>query len=149
MKKISMFFVGLAMIAFTACTSLSNSASSNAAAMLSGQQCASAISTLYNSYKSLGKVDLTNAANLSSAIIVATCYTQLKANKDDANYRKSFTAGAISAGTSIITPNNADAFTTALLAANGLSGLNSQTSTNTTTTTSSSTALTNLMKSIK
>ena len=87
MKRISMFFVGLAMIAFTACSTLSNSASTNTAAMLSGQQCAAAITTLYNSYKALGKIDLTNAANLSSALIVATCYTQLKANKNDANYR--------------------------------------------------------------
>ena len=148
MKRISMFFVGLAMIAFTACSTLSNSASTNTAAMLSGQQCAAAITTLYNSYKALGKIDLTNAANLSSALIVATCYTQLKANKGDANYRQAFTAGAISAGTSAITSTNADAFTTALLGASGLTGLNSQTATNTQTTTSSSTALTNIMKSL-
>ena len=126
MKKLSIILMSIAVLAFASCSSLQNAASSNTVAQASGQQCAMAASSLYQSYKSTGKLDITSGSNLTNALALITCYNQLKQNKGNADYRKAFTSGAISAGTSLITSANAEQFTNALLNATGLDNVNMQ-----------------------
>lgn len=116
--------MSFALLAFASCSTLQNVASSGSAATVSGQQCAVATNALYKTYKSTGKIALTDANNVSNILVVVTSYNQLKSHKGDANYRKSFTKGAVAAGTGLITANNGEAFTNALLNASGLSGVN-------------------------
>ena len=125
MKKIRLLLLSVATLAIASCSSMQNIASSNSAASLSGQQCATATKSLYNKYKSTGKIDLTQSDNVMNVLAVATAYNQLKANKGDSSYRKAFAQGAIGAGTGLITAANAERFTSALLNSTGLSGLNS------------------------
>ena len=116
----------VATLAMTSCGSLAGSGSSNSAAQLSGQSCGMAVQQLYSSYKATGKVDLTNATNLSNALIVATACTNLRANKDDKNYRKAFTNGLIISSAGLITAANATAFVDQMLNTAGLTNVNSQ-----------------------
>ena len=116
----------VATLAMTSCGSLAGSGNSNSAAQLSGQSCGMAIQQLYSSYRATGKVDLTNATNLSNALIVATAYTNLRTNKDDKNYRSAFTNGLIVSSAGLITTANATAFVDQMLASSGLTNVNSQ-----------------------
>lgn len=126
MKKISIILMCVATLAFASCSALSNAASNDATAAATGRSCATSLISLYQSYKSVGKIDLTNPLNLSNAIVVASAYTQLKQNKGNESYRKAFTSGMISAGAGVITNSNADAITTALSNSTGLTNLNAQ-----------------------
>lgn len=143
MKKISILFFGLAALLVASCTTLSNAASSNAAAAALGQQCGTSIVSLYNSYKAAGKLNMADANNIANTLTVASCYVQLKKNKDNASYRQAFTSGMVAVGAGVITNNNADALTAALLNANGLTNVN-QNNVN-----QSSTALTNVLRSLR
>lgn len=124
MKRLSILIMSVAVLALASCSSLQKAVSGGDAAALTGQQCAVATNALYKTYKSTGKIALTDANNVSNILVVVTSYNQLKSHKGDANYRKSFTKGAIAAGTGLITANNGEAFTNALLNASGLSGVN-------------------------
>ena len=136
----------VATLAFASCTALSNAASGDAAATAAGRSCASALVNLYQNYKSVGKVDLTNPTNLSNALIIATSYSQLKQNKGNETYRKAFTSGLISGGAGVITNTNADLITNSLLNSNGLGTISS---TNATQNTQAATSLLSIMKSMK
>lgn len=116
----------VATLAMTSCDILQSVSSSNTVAQASGQACGMAMQGLYSSYKSTGKVDLTNATNLSNALAVATAYTNLKQNHNDQNYRKAFTTGLIASSAGLITSANAGTFIDTLLAQAGLGNVNSQ-----------------------
>lgn len=126
MKRLGLLLVCFATLAMTSCGSLGGATGSYAAAQMSGQSCGMAMQQLYSSYKLTGKVDLTNATNLSNALIVATAYTNLKANKEDKNYRSAFTSGLIASSAGLITSANATAFVDQMLNSAGLSNVNSQ-----------------------
>ena len=123
MKRLSILLMSIAMLAFASCSTLNNIASSGSAAALSGQLCAVATNALYKTYKSTGKIELTNASNVSNILTVVTSYNQLKAHKGDSAYHKAFAEGAVAAGTGVITSANAETFTNTLLNASGLSGV--------------------------
>ena len=136
----------IAALAMTSCSSLSGSGSSNVTAQMSGQACGTAIQQLYSSYKATGKVDLTNATNLSNALIVATAYSNIKANKDDKAYRNAFTNGLIASSAGLITSANATAFVDQMLNTAGLSNVNSQ---NIAQTAATAAAIVTLLKALK
>lgn len=116
----------VAALAMTSCSLLQSASTSNTIAKASGQTCGAAVQTLYSSYKATGKVDLTNSNNLNSALALAAAYTNLKQNKDDANYRKAFTSGLIASSAGLLTSRNATSFVDKMLATAGLGNINTQ-----------------------
>ena len=126
MKRLSILFLALATLVLTSCSAITAAAGSNTVAQATGQSCGTAMQGLYKSYKKTGTIDLTNSTNLQNALAVATAYTNLKQNKDNSNYRKSFTSGLIASSAGLITSTNATAFVDQLLASAGLNNVNSQ-----------------------
>jgi hypothetical protein len=127
MKRLAIFFVCVASLAMASCSTLSAGAQNTAAQAL-GQTCGSAVLGLYNSYKSSGTIDLTNANNLTNALALATCYTQLRQNKDNQTYRNAFTSGLILASAGLITNQNAGSFVNTLLGTQQLANVNQNSS---------------------
>lgn len=121
MKKLSIFIVAFATLAFASCSSLSGSSSSESAAKTSGRNTATAILSLYNSYRATGNVSLNNATNLTNALVLASGYSNMRANSSNPEYRKAFAAGMVSAGTGLITAANVE---TVIGTMNNLTGLN-------------------------
>ncbi len=143
MKRLSVLLVCFATLALTSCSLFNAAASSNTVAKASGQTCGAAVQGLYGSYRNTGNVDLSNPTNLNNALALATSYANLKQNKDNADYRKAFTAGLIASSAGLITSANATAFVDRLLATSGLSNINSQ---NIAQTASTAIAIANLLK---
>lgn len=129
MKRLSIILVCFATMAFTSCSVLNSVASSNSAASTLGQTCGSAILGLYQSYKATGTINLTTGNNLTNALALASCYTQLKSNAGNSDYRKAFANGLILSSAGLITNQNSNAFINALLSANGLSNVSSSNTT--------------------
>jgi len=126
MKRLAILFVCAATLVMTSCGMLGAGANNTAAQAL-GQTCGSAVLGLYNSYKSTGTIDLTNSNNLTNALALATCYTQLRQNKDNNNYRNAFTSGLILSSAGLITNQNAGSFINTLLGAQQLGTVNAST----------------------
>lgn len=120
MKRISIIMMFFAALTFVSCSSLSSLASSDTAAQATGKSTATALLGLYNSYKTTGTINLGNAADLSNALVVANAYTNLRANKGNDAYRKSFASGMVSAGSGLINVNNVDSIIGTM---NNLTGL--------------------------
>ncbi len=108
MKKLSIIMMCVATMAFMSCGSMGGSSSSESAAKSSGRNTASALITLYNSYRATGTVSLSNANDLAAALTVATGYTNYRNNKSDEAFKKAFAAGMIAGGAGIITSANVD-----------------------------------------
>lgn len=134
MKRLGLLFVCIATLATVSCSTVSSFSDSNNVARTSGQTCGTALQGLYTSYRNTGKVDLTNASNLTNALVLATCYTQLNENKNNSDYRKSFTSGLIASSAGLITPANASSFVNTLLGATGLGGVTAENISKTATT---------------
>lgn len=126
MKRLGLLIVCIATLALTSCGAIQSAASSNTVAQASGQACGTAVQGLYSSYKSTGTIDLTNANNFNNALALATAYTNLKQNKGNEAYRKSFTTGLILSSAGLITQANATQFVDKLLATAGLGNINTQ-----------------------
>ena len=126
MKRLGILLACFATLALTSCSLFSAAASSNTVAKASGQNCGAAVQGLYGTYKGTGNIDLSNPTNLNNALALATSYANLKQNKDNADYRKAFTAGLIASSAGLITNGNAAAFVDTMLATAGLSNINSQ-----------------------
>ena len=146
MKRISILIVCFATMIMASCSSISSAASSNTVAKASGQACGTAVQGLYSSYKNTGTVDLTNTNNLNNALALATAYTNLKQNKDNTDYRKSFTNGLIASSAGLITQATANGFVDKLLASSGLSNVNTQNITQTAATVAAIVTLLNALK---
>lgn len=116
MKRLGILLACFATLALTSCSLFSAAASSNTVAKASGQNCGAAVQGLYGTYKGTGNIDLSNPTTLNNALALATSYANLKQNKDNADYRKAFTAGLIASSAGLITNGNAA----------GLSNINSQ-----------------------
>lgn len=100
---------------------VSNALGSNTAATANGTACGQAIIGLYNNYKATKKLDMTNASNITNTLALVTAYTQLKNNKGNKDYRKSFVSGMVLGGSGIITNNNAYSLVNQIENAAGLS----------------------------
>lgn len=120
MKKFSIILMFVAMFAATSCSSLSSATDS--AAVTSGAACSQALLSL-NKSKKAGTLAITNPTDLSNMLVVIGAYNGLKANKENANYKKSFTTGMVTGGGSIINKTMATNITNSLLNATGLEGV--------------------------
>lgn len=125
MKKIGLLLMCFATLAMTSCGMLQSAASSDPVAMTAGQTCGTAVRGLYSAYSDTKTIDMTNATNLSNALALASAYTAINQNKDNAAYRKAFTAGLVASSAGLLTKGTANTFVDQLLGATGLSGLNS------------------------
>ena len=114
-----MMFV--AMFATTSCSSLTGA--TDTAAVTSGAACGRALIALNNS-KNAGTLAITNPTDLSNMLIVINAYNGLKTNKENANYKKSFTTGMVTGGNNLINQATATTITNSLLNATGLDGVN-------------------------
>lgn len=126
MKRIAILAVCFATLAMTSCGILNTSG--NSAAQALGQTCGAAVLGLYQSYKSTGTLNLTNGNNLTHALALATCYTQLSQNKSNSSYRKAFANGLILSSAGLITNQNSAAFINALLGTSSLATVNNSSS---------------------
>lgn len=124
MKKFSFIMMLVATVAFCGCKS--SSFSSDSAAVAQGAACGTALKTLNSSYKSTGKLDLGTATNLSAALALATSYSQLKANKNNTNYKASFANGMVTGGAGLLTQASATTVVNALLNSTGITQQNIQ-----------------------
>ena len=127
MKKTAIIMTFVAIFVTTSCSSLIGV--SDSAAATSGSACARALISLRASQKA-GTLSIANATDLTNILTVISSYNMLKSNKENANFKKSFTTGMVSGGSGIITNNNAATLVNLLLAANGLNNLNSNNVTN-------------------
>ena len=130
MKKFGIIMMCVAAVLFASCgttssttasRAVSNALGSNTAATANGTACGQAIIGLYNNYKATKKLDMTNASNITNTLALVTAYTQLKNNKGNKDYRKSFVSGMVLGGSGIITNNNAYSLVNQIENAAGLS----------------------------
>lgn len=121
MKKFGIIMMFVAMFASTSCSSLTGATDS--AAVTSGAACGRALIALNNSKKA-GTLAITNPTDLSNMLIVINAYNGLKTNKENANYKKSFTTGMVTGGNNLINQATATTITNSLLNATGLDGVN-------------------------
>lgn len=121
MKKFGIIMMFVAMFATTSCSSLTGATDS--AAVTSGAACGRALIALNNSKKA-GTLAITNPTDLSNMLIVINAYNGLKTNKENANYKKSFTTGMVTGGNNLINQATATTITNSLLNATGLDGVN-------------------------
>lgn len=146
MKKLATIIVAFATLAFASCSILNNS--SDTTAQAAGQTCGAAVLGLYNAYKATGTINLGEANNLTNALALAACYTQIKQNKDNQSYRKSFANGLVLSSAGLITNQNANTFINALILANGLTNI-SATNTTAQNNTAASSSITNLVGTLE
>lgn len=127
MKKLSIIMLCVATLTMASCGTTRNASTSGgtstntSAAKSQGKSTAAALITLYNSYRATGTINLGNATDLTAALVVATGYTNLRNNQADANYKKAFASGMVSAGAGLITANNVNYIINTM---NNLTGLN-------------------------
>ncbi|MBR1785171.1 MAG: hypothetical protein IJ760_07020 [Bacteroidales bacterium] len=146
MKRLSVILVCVAAMLTAASCSILGGAGANSVANASGRACGTAVQGLYSSYHTNGKLDLATGNNLSNALALATAYTQLQQNKDNADYRKSFTSGLIASSAGLITSANADSFIGSLLSASSLGGLTAEKVTQTASTVQTIVSLLQILK---
>ena len=120
MKRLSIIMMCIASMAFASCGSLSGT-SVESSAKTSGRNTASALITLYNSYRNTGTISLSNPTDLTAALMVATGYTNMRTYWSDDSYKKAFAAGMVSAGSGLITTANVNQIINTM---NSLTGLN-------------------------
>lgn len=121
MKKFSIIMMFVALFATTSCGTLTSATDATAAA--AGATCGKALLSLNNSKKA-GTLSITNPTDLSNMLVVINAYNGLKANKENATYKKSFTTGMVTGGSGVITTSMATNITNSLLNATGLDGVN-------------------------
>ena len=122
MKKIGIIMMFVAMLGASSCSSLSGV--SDSAAATTGNACARALLALRASQKA-GTLSITNATDLSNMLVVIGAYNTLKSNMQNKSFKSSFTKGLVAGGSGAITNSNASTIVNLLLAANGLSNVNS------------------------
>lgn len=121
MKKFGIIMMFAAMLGATSCSSLTSA--TDATAVASGATCGKALVSLNNSKKA-GTLSITNPTDLSNMLVVINAYNGLKANKENASYKRSFTTGMVTGGSGVITTAMATNLTNSLLNATGLDGVN-------------------------
>lgn len=121
MKKFGIIMMFVAMLGATSCSSLTSA--TDAIAVAAGATCGKALVSLNNSKKA-GTLSITNPTDLSNMLVVINAYNGLKANKENASYKRSFTTGMVTGGSGVITTAMATNLTNSLLNATGLDGVN-------------------------
>ena len=127
MKKFGIIALFIAAISFASCKSISTASTSSSAAKNAGVGCGKVLSSLYTSYKSTGKVDLTNSTTLLNVVGLATYYKGLNAHRNDAAYKTAFAAGLVTGSNGVITAANSISTVNSLLSLTGLNTITSST----------------------
>lgn len=107
MVKKVLFMVVVAMFALSSCSSVSNVSTADAAAKTMGTTCGTAMSGLYKSYKTDGKLDISNSSVLTNIIAVSTSTANLKTNAKNPEFRKSFISGMVLGSAGLLTNTTA------------------------------------------
>lgn len=120
MKKTSLMMLVVAAVLLSACGALQPTSQNNSSAsattassttntastaMLMGQTTGRSLDQLTTSYKSTGKVDMTNLQNVASAISLIGAAQQLYSNKSDSQYRQQFILGMVTSSINITDVN--------------------------------------------
>lgn len=121
MKRLSIIIMCFATMAFASCNLTNSIANSDSMAKANGYNTANAIVSLYNSYRATGNVSLSNSADLTNMLVVASGYTNIRNNKQNTSYMTAFATGMVSAGAGLITKDNVQNVINTM---NGLTGLN-------------------------
>ncbi len=146
MKKFSIIMMFVALFATTSCSSITGATDTTAIA--TGTTCAKALIALRSSYKA-GTLSLTNMADLSNMLIVANAYTALRTNKDNSNFKKSFSTGMVAGGSGIINNSNVATIVNLLMNANALGTVTSDNASNSTTDTQTTNSLKPIFNTMK
>ncbi len=146
MKKFGIIMMFVALFATTSCSSITGA--SDTTALATGTTCAKALIALRSSYKA-GTLSLTNMSDLSNMLIVANAYTALRTNKDNSNFKKSFSTGMVAGGSGIINNSNVANIVNLLLNANALGTVNSSNASNPTVNTQTTNSLTPVFSQMK
>ena len=147
MKKNKITILVITVLFIASCSSLSNIATSNAAATNAGSACGKVLLNLYTQYKSTGKVDMTNSTTLLNVVDLATYYKTLKAHGNDAAYKTAFAAGLVTGSNGVITASNSLSVVNKLLSIGGLNTISTSTVGTATEAVSVAAALVNIFKS--
>lgn len=106
--KLSMVAAALAaVLMLAACGSMKQTAS-NSAAYTSGQNVGNALHSLYTQYKTVGKIDMSNAATLLNIASIASSYNTVKANLKDKSFYGDFAGGIIKGSLGMISTSTVD-----------------------------------------
>lgn len=121
MKKLALLLTLVATVTLTSCGLMNGSSTSaTSTAAQQGQACSNALVGLYNSNKTNGTIAITNPTDLMNMVALIGTYNDLKSHKDDATYKADFAKGMASAGTSLITTENATSLMNAMLNSTGI-----------------------------
>jgi hypothetical protein len=149
MKRVRVLVFFIATLSFASCSSISKVASSNTVANAEGVACGKVLTTMFNQYKSSGKVDVTNSNTWKNVMELGSYCTALNKNKADTSYKQSFASGLVTGSNGLLTTSTATSAVNSLLSISGLSGLTSGTSSTSTTAKNVTAGLTSLFNSWK
>lgn len=112
MKKLSIVAATVAVVLFMSCGTLGTSTNSSiggisttSAAYTSGKGFGTSLTSLYNSYKSAGKLNYNDANTLLNLASLATNAAAIKGNLKNTTFYKEFAAGAVASSNLITTSN--------------------------------------------
>ena len=106
--KFAAAFILAAIMFSCTTTSTSSTTATNSAAYTAGQSFGTSFKSLFSSYKSTGKLDMTNTTNLLNIATLANSCTTIKSQAKTSAVYKDFAKGAVVAGTGIINNSNVD-----------------------------------------
>lgn len=113
MKKLSIVAAAVAVVLFMSCGTLGTTTNSSttggisttSAAYTSGKGFGTSLTSLYNSYKSAGKLNYNDANTLLNLASLATNAAAIKGNLKNTTFYKEFAAGAVASSNLITTAN--------------------------------------------
>lgn len=127
MKKISIIALFIAAISFASCKSISTVSTANSVATSAGVNCGKVLASLNSTYKSTGKLDLTNTTTLLNVVELASYYKALEAHRTDAAYKTAFATGLVTGSNGAITAASSINVVNSLLNLAGLNKISSST----------------------
>ncbi len=164
MKKLSIVAATVAVVLFMSCGTLGTSTNSSiggisttSAAYTSGKGFGTSLTSLYNSYKSAGKLNYNDANTLLNLASLATNAAAIKGNLKNTTFYKEFAAGAV-ASSNLITTSNVGSIINSIAGIdvnslvnafkNGGTASNTTTTNNTNTTNNTTTTAINTLNSV-
>jgi len=152
MKKLKMFAVLMtAVLMLSSCSILgglggSNAAATGVSANVDGQASGAALKNLYAAYKTDGKVDMSNIANILNMVTLAKNIQGLKGQEDTSDFYRDFGIGLVTGSNNLVTSKTSSPVTNtlgALASSTDLSALTSLATTAATQAVTNTTATAN------
>ncbi|MCF0206168.1 MAG: hypothetical protein HUK15_01960 [Bacteroidales bacterium] len=121
----------IAVFAISSCNSVSNVMSSDTAAKTMGTTCGASLSNLYKTYKSSGKLSITDSNVLNNVFAISSSTMNLKENAKNSAYRTSYISGLVAGSAGLLTETKAANVYNKLVSTNeAISSVNSSSSEN-------------------